>query len=116
MPAEVRAGKAEQSAVENTINVQHNQRRPPMQIGAGAKTRRAMARRLHSKEVPGVHEAPMVVVLGFTAVRRIEELLLGLAHRPKAGEQFVHKKALFNDCVPATRQHIVLSSYFRPPA
>ena len=62
----------------------------------GGTLRSAMARRLYGQEVPGVHEAPMVIALGIAAARRTEELLLGLAHRPKASEQFVHEKALLH--------------------
>ena len=116
MPAAVVQGNPNNSAVDDTVDVQHNERSAPAQIGPRVTQRAAMARRMHAQEVPGVHEAPMVFALGIAAARRTKELLLGLAHRPKAGKQFVHEKTLFHGHVPGLARYTVLSGYVLPPA
>ena len=79
-----RARKSEQSAVKDTVDVKHNERSAPAQIASWLAKRAAMTRCLHGQEVPGVHEAPMVVALGIAAARvRAEELLLGSDSSPK---------------------------------
>src|SRR5437870_1267594 len=80
----------------------------PARIDRGATKTAAMTRRLGNQEVPGGDEPLMAFLLRVGAHGHAEELLLGLIHPPKAGQQLVEEEALLDAVVS---RFINISSY-----